>query len=135
MLLWLRILSLIGIFLSSYLLYIHYNYAYCLNPDGCIIVNTSEYAKLFGIPVAFLGLAYFVYILIQSYFQNEKIKFATLILSVIALAYGLYLSYVQYFILKEVCVFCELTKVVIFAILLIVCIERYPSLKRLVKSL
>ncbi len=135
MLLWLRILSLIGIFLSSYLLYIHYNYAYCLNPDGCIIVNTSEYAKLFGIPVAFLGLAYFVYVLVQSYLKNEKLKIATFIISIIAMSYALYLSYVEYFILKEVCEFCELTKVVMFAILLIVYIECYPSLKRLVRSL
>ena len=135
MLLWIRILSLIGIFLSSYLVYIHYNYAYCLSPDSCIIVNTSEYSEILGIPVAFLGVLYFAYTLVQSYFKNEKIKFATLLLSVVAFAYGLYLSYVQYFILKEVCIFCELTKVVIFAILLIVCIECYPSLKRLAKSL
>ena len=58
-------LSIAGLAVSSYLTYEHFTAGSTLAcPDtgvvNCFKVTTSEYSKLIGIPVALLGLAFFV---------------------------------------------------------------------------
>jgi hypothetical protein len=59
-------LTLIGIGVASYLTYIHYAGIKPLcgrNGGGCEIVQTSEYSKLAGVPVALIGLIGYLSIL------------------------------------------------------------------------
>ena len=60
------IISFIGILLSGYLTYTHYypesGSDVCIvgEEDSCSLVTTSSYAKIFGIPVAILGILWFL---------------------------------------------------------------------------
>lgn len=59
------VLCLAGLGASAYLTYEHYSSSTTLAcPDtgvvNCLKVTTSSYAKLFGVPVALLGLLFFV---------------------------------------------------------------------------
>jgi uncharacterized membrane protein len=58
-------LCLIGLALSGYLTYEHFSASTTLScpntgPINCLKVTTSSYSKVLGIPVALLGLLYFV---------------------------------------------------------------------------
>lgn len=59
------VLSIVGIGVAAYLTYEHFTAGSTLAcPDtgvvNCMKVTSSEYSKLFGIPVALLGLLFFV---------------------------------------------------------------------------
>lgn len=59
------LLSIVGIGVAAYLTYEHFTAGSTLAcPDtgvvNCLKVTSSEYSKLFGIPVALLGLLFFV---------------------------------------------------------------------------
>ena len=58
------VLAVLGIGVAGYLVYVHYADVnpVCNIAHGCHKVQTSEYAKLAGVPVALLGL--FGYIII-----------------------------------------------------------------------
>lgn len=116
------ILSIAGVLLTLYLAYLHYNFAFCLQPDACVIVSTSKYSEIFGISIAFFGTAYFLFALLEYFWKSRKFLLISIIISFIALSIGLYLTYVEIFILRAICLFCEVTKVLIFSILLIDCI-------------
>jgi uncharacterized membrane protein len=63
---WMAVLAMAGIFIASYLTLYHYGYIgslVCTNAGGCETVQTSKYAKLFGLPVATWGLGYYLTVL------------------------------------------------------------------------
>ena len=108
-------LSLLGILVSGYLIKIHFTFSsFCdLNQAlSCSTVNASDYANVLGIPVSFLGLAFYVFVFIFStlnYFLKEKYrKLSKLILvaSVVGLFFSLYLTYAEFFLIKAVCILC-----------------------------
>src|SRR5687768_15978336 len=65
---WAVVLALCGIAVSSYLTAVHYQdtLLVCTGVSDCETVQNSKYAKLFGIPVAILGLAMYVAALVMS---------------------------------------------------------------------
>lgn len=79
----------------------------------CDQVVSSDYSKLFGIPVEFLGMLYYTIIFtfhacaafIPGIF-NISAMYGILILSAIAFFFSLYLIYVQAFIIKKWCIWC-----------------------------
>lgn len=119
------IVSLAGIVVMGYLLSLHYSVeegAFCDLGEGlsCDIVNKSLYAKILGIPMSLLGMLYFIGILglcIWSYSKSTLKKIA--FLSTVFLGPSLYLSAIELFVLNNICVFCELSKVLIVGIILI----------------
>ena len=67
------VISLIGIAVATYLTYTHYAglNVVCPVSGGCETVQKSVYSKLDGIPVAVLGLAGYIWILISLAIRNE----------------------------------------------------------------
>ncbi|PIN76665.1 hypothetical protein COV17_01615 [Candidatus Woesearchaeota archaeon CG10_big_fil_rev_8_21_14_0_10_36_11] len=107
------VISLLGIFLSGYLTYTHYNPptdgSVCVigEEDSCSLVTTSVYSKIFGIPVALLGIAWFVMLgfLTITLFTNKKYAreiFSWTILGVVFVAYFIFAE-IQ---LKTICIIC-----------------------------
>ena len=97
----------------GYLLSLHFSLgetAFCNLGEGlsCDIVNKSEYAKVAGVPVSLLGLLYFVGILAAMWRRYERATLKWIIfVSIAFLGPSLYFSYIEFFVLNNVCVFCD----------------------------
>jgi len=118
----LTVFALVGIATMGYLLSLHYSSgegAFCNLGEGlsCEVVNKSVYSEVFGIPVSLFGLLYFAAIFLLVLFRREKLPHTAVVLgTVILLGPSLYLTGVEIFVLKSICVFCELGKLLMVAI-------------------
>lgn len=116
-------LSLVGAGIMAYLVYLHYaegSGAVCdLSAElSCSVVNKSEFSEIFGMPISVLGLLYFLAIAAMVLYKRWPHPFREVTLAtVFSLSFGLYLSGIEFFILDSFCLFCELSKVVMLAIL------------------
>src|SRR5437879_10949995 len=103
----LLVLTLIGIGVATYLTYIHYAGIKPLcgrNGDGCEIVQTSEYSKLAGVPVALIGLIGYVAILAALLApENESSRFAAVGLTVVGFGFSAYLTFRELFSIHHIC--------------------------------
>jgi vitamin-K-epoxide reductase (warfarin-sensitive) len=107
------VLSVAGMIVSAVSLQRHYAKSatsYCEFGEkfNCDIVNRSEYSSLLGIPVAGIGLAGYGLLLVLSTFKRLDNQTPTrLIMAVGAgLAFALYLTYVEAYVLMTWCILC-----------------------------
>lgn len=119
-------LALAGVIVSSYLTYTHFadKSIVCAGFGQCDYVNSSDYAKLAGVPVALLGLmAYatmFVVALLWRFRPQEDLwPVAFWGLALAGAGYAAYLTYVEVAVLKAICVWCVVSAVILTATLLI----------------
>ncbi len=118
------ILSLAGLGIMAYLTYIHYanlqSFCDLTQEVSCDVVTTSIYSEIFGIPVSVLGLLYFAGILALVIFSRRKEIFqAVFLVTLFALIPSLYLSFVELFFIKSICILCETSKVLMLGILIV----------------
>lgn len=106
------VISFIGFLDATYLTVQHYRGLppECSIIKGCEEVATSEYAVVLGVPVALLGVIYYLAILILSiiYLDSKKesiIKLAAL-LTIAGLGASIWFVYLQLFIIKAICIYC-----------------------------
>jgi len=123
---YLIIIAIIGALVMGYLVSLHYGSqsggAFCNLGEGfsCDVVNKSEYSEILGIPLSVLGLLYFLGALgIALWKYDEKTLKVMMFASIAFLGPSLYLTGLEIFIIKSICVFCELSKVLILTIILI----------------
>jgi uncharacterized membrane protein len=102
------VLCLIGIGVAGYLTYTHYAglKVLCLSSGGCETVQSSVYSKLDGVPVAVLGLAGYIGILISLFIRNEIGRAAGFGLALVGFLFSLYLTYRELFTIKAICQWC-----------------------------
>ncbi len=121
------VLAVVGLGVATYLTVIHYagiNPA-CTAGQSCIKVQTSQWSKLAGIPVALLGLIGYVGILGTLLIRDrEETRLATLGLTVVGFGFSAYLTYRELFSIHAICEWCA-SSAVIMTILLICAITRY----------
>jgi uncharacterized membrane protein len=124
-------LSLIGILISGYLLGIHYEtYGSICDFNevvSCTLVDQSVYSSFFGIPVSLYGLVGYSILAVISFILYKKINVnnflkkiinekSFLALSTFAVVISLYLTYMEFFVIRSICVFCVLSQVNIIII-------------------
>jgi len=136
-----KVLALLGVILSSYLIYAHFYSASGLCPpltDGtvpCDIVNKSIYAEIMGIPVAILGFFGYVMIFLFGFLLSNREVYSRrshviekyeqrlegLLTAVILVAalFTVWLNYVQFYVIKTLCIGCELSAMTIAILLLL----------------
>ena len=107
------VLSVCGIIVSSVSLQHHYaksKTAYCEIGEtfNCDIVNRSEYSSIMGIPVALIGmLGYAALAGLATVYRGRRETPALLLAgSAVGLAFALYLTYVEGYILGVWCILC-----------------------------
>jgi uncharacterized membrane protein len=102
------VLSLIGIGVAGYLTYTHYEglNVVCLSSGGCETVQKSVYSKLAGVPVAVLGLAGYIGILLSLAIRNELGRIAGFGIALIGFLFSMYLTYREIFTIKAICQWC-----------------------------
>jgi uncharacterized membrane protein len=114
-------LTLLGVGVATYLTYIHYAGIKPLcgrNGGGCEIVQTSEYSKLVGVPVALIGLIGYVAILASlAAPESENARLATVALAVVGFAFSAYLTYREIFSIHHICEWCISSFVIVWLIM------------------
>lgn len=90
---------------------------------SCSFVNSSAFSELFGIPIAVLGILYFLTIVVMMLVPLWPDPFRdAMLFTVFSLLFGLYLSGVELLVLDSFCLFCELSKL-IMAIILVLAVQ------------
>lgn len=106
------ILILIGLADAAYLSALHYYQADpgCSLITGCDAVLSSEYAVIFGIPLAYGGLVYYFTLLmgVLVYYQYETKKALQVVFGVnlLGFLFSMWLVYVQAVLLQAFCQYC-----------------------------
>jgi uncharacterized membrane protein len=107
----------------------------CSVITGCDAVLTSEYAYLFGIPLAYLGVLYYLSVLFGSalYYQTEKRLFLKAIATVVGggFLFTLWLIYLQAAVINAFCQFCLISALLttLMGILLALGVFKYDYVK------
>ena len=102
-------IALLGVAIATYLVYIHYagiKPICAAGGGGCEKVQTSDYAKLAGIPVAVLGLAGYIAILASLFVRGDLGRLAGAAIALSGFGFSVYLTYREIFTIKAICQWC-----------------------------
>lgn len=120
------VLSLAGVAVSGVSLQRHYaksatNFCDFSQKFSCDIVNRSEYSESLGIPVAGIGVAGYAILFVLSTFWKSlpETPSRLLIAALSGLAFALYLTYVEAYVLTTWCILCVGSLVIISLIALL----------------
>lgn len=122
-------LAAIGTAVSSYLTWVHYSgsLALCAGVGECEVVQTSTYSMLGGIPVALLGFAGMVAMLVVAIarlrYTDPQLDVALFAMALAATVYVAYLTYVELFVLHAVCPWCVIVAVCSISIFAVIARE------------
>ncbi|RKF44134.1 hypothetical protein BCY92_19575 [Bacillus wiedmannii] len=102
-----QIISILGFLLSVYLYIYHLSSSFFCPVDDCLKVNSSSYAQIKGVPISTLGILYYLLLHIFTYcgkkvFVIKLIKYWLLL----GLVFSLYLTYLEIFKIKAICIWC-----------------------------
>ena len=111
-----------GIVVSSFSLYHHFGTSktsFCSFGESfdCDLVNRSSYSTVLGVPVALLGILGYLLILALATVYREKAESPAMLLIATGggLAFALYLTYIEKFVLQAWCVLCLTSLTLIFS--------------------
>jgi uncharacterized membrane protein len=102
-------LTLVGLGVASYLTYVHYSgiKVLCTGHGSCAKVQTSQYSKLAGVPVALIGLIGYAAILLSLLApERETTRFATVSMTVIGFGFSAYLTGRELWSINAICEWC-----------------------------
>jgi uncharacterized membrane protein len=124
-----QVLAVIGLGVATYLTVIHYAglKPACTAGQSCIKVQTSQWSKLDGVPVALLGLIGYIGILGSLLMPDrEESRLATLGLTLVGFGFSAYLTYRELFSIHAICEWCA-SSAVILTILFVSACFRYVT--------
>jgi uncharacterized membrane protein len=115
------VLAAAGMAVSSVSLYHHYQKSKTSFCDfgqsfNCDVVNRSEYSSIAGIPVAGIGIAGYLALLLLATVYRDRRESAVVLFfgAVTGLAFALYLTYIEGFVLGAWCILCLSSLTIIF---------------------
>lgn len=128
----LLVLGILGIIDASYLTYEHY--ANIVPPctinhflpffSDCGLVLRSQYAVLFGIPIALLGLIHYIILTLViglAIITRKKFWwFISYFESLAGAVFSVYLMYLQIVIIKNICIYCTLSALNSFVLFILI---------------
>lgn len=119
------LLALIGLFVALYL-WLHalgFGGPLKCGTGGCDTVQASQYAVLFGVPVAFYGVAGYLAILVAALVAlrpaallEPKWNLLLAGLATVGVLFTAYLTYLELFVIHAICRWCVASGVVIAVI-------------------
>ena len=123
------LLSIFGLGVSVYLTITHFDkVALVCASNGtinCEKVTTSPQSVIFGIPVAMLGLVFFVPMIVLCLpaawrSSDRRIHLARLVLSITGVGMIVYLIIAELFIIKAICLWCSSVHIATFLLFVII---------------
>lgn len=123
-------LSVAGLAVAIYLTIAHYTTAAVLacSDSGlvnCAQVTTSQWSRIAGVPVAVLGLAYFVAMVplnLPAAWRSgdRRIHQARLVMAAAGMGFVLWLVYAEFLLIHAICLWCTVVHVLTFALFVLV---------------
>ncbi|HEX7307014.1 vitamin K epoxide reductase family protein [Lentzea sp.] len=117
------LLSIAGLLTSAYLTYTHFNASALLCSADAVIdcetVTTSEQSELFGVPVAFLGLAFFAFltvICLPFAWRVDALRWVRLAAAGAGVLMVVYLVAAELLIIGKICLWCTVVHVITLAL-------------------
>ena len=130
------VLSLAGAIVSGVSLQRHYAKSATSFCDfgekfNCDIVNRSEQSEVMGIPVAAIGVVGYAVLFVFSTFYRSRAEtpIRLLVAATAGLAFALYLTYVEAYVLMTWCVLCLTSLALIFLISVLAGVVRLRATK------
>jgi uncharacterized membrane protein len=124
------VLAVAGTLVAAYLTVEHFTSSTTLAcPEtgvvNCQKVTTSEQSKVFGIPVAPLGLVFFVPMLVACLpavwrDQRPAVRYGRLAFAAAGVVFVFYLLYAELFILDAICLWCTAVHAVTIALFAVI---------------
>ncbi len=134
------LLALAGLGVSAYLTYAHYNESALLGCSesglvNCQKVTTSAQSYVFGIPVAVLGLAFYVFLVPAmspwawrlarretpiARWVSDNLGIIRLVSLFAGVGFVLYLLYAELFIIGSICLYCTSVHAITFVLFVLV---------------
>lgn len=121
--------SLIGLGVAAYLAYVETQAveAVCGPVGDCNAVQTSSYAYLFGvIPIGVLGVVGYLTILavwLYARLRHDRLAqiapFVIFVMTFFGVVFSLYLTYLEPFVIRAVCIWCLISAVIMTVLLLL----------------
>jgi uncharacterized membrane protein len=111
----LAVLAMAGMGVAAYLTYGHYadQPVACAGLSGCAAVENSEYSTVIDIPVALLGtlfsaglLALVLARLARLPLTEEWAPLAAFNMTLAGVAFVAYLTYIELFVVEDICIWC-----------------------------
>jgi vitamin-K-epoxide reductase (warfarin-sensitive) len=128
------VLAFAGIVVSGVSLQRHYAKsatAFCdfSQRFSCDIVNRSEYSKIIGIPVAAIGIVGYAALFMLSTFLRGRPETPNRLLGAgtIGLAFALYLTYIEAYVLETWCILCLISLALILLINLLALLVKFKG--------
>jgi uncharacterized membrane protein len=132
------VLCVLGLAVAAYLTFEHYTSSTTLACSStgaidCLKVTTSSYAKVAGIPVALLGLVFFVAMTVLCAppawrSTNPNVRRVRLAAACAGMVSVVYLVWVELFKVDAICLWCTAVHVLTFALFALVVVEATGSL-------
>ena len=123
------LLCLAGLGVASYLTYAHYDtHIQLACPDkgviNCAQVTSSSYSKVFGIPVALLGLLFFVFMIplnlpVAWRSTSTLIRRVRMGSTVIGIGFVCWLLYAELVKIQKICLYCTSVHVLTFLLFVV----------------
>jgi uncharacterized membrane protein len=96
--------------------------AVCGPVGDCNAVQASTYARFLGVPVGVIGLVGYVAILVAWLWGragNPTARAALLGMTVVGVLFSIYLTWVELFVIRAVCLWCLSSAVIMMALMLV----------------
>lgn len=125
------ILGLLGLGIATYISIVEAGggSAVCVaGSTGCSTVAESDYAKLAGINVAFVGVFGYISILASVFVGSDLGRAAGLLFSLIGFGFSLYLTYLELFVIEAICQWCVASAIVMTALFVVSLLRAYAYL-------
>jgi uncharacterized membrane protein len=108
------VLAVLGLGVAAYLTYVHYEGVrpVCGLGGNCEKVQTSEWSKLGGVPVALLGLLGYVAILGSLFVDREEALVAGALIALVGFGFSAYLTYRELFTIDAICPWCVASAII-----------------------
>ena len=127
-------LALMGVIDASYDSYAIYTnqLLWCPPPiDGCNIVASSPYARIFGVPLGNLGVVFYLYMLglaalIAFDPFSRGLRLGALLYTAIGVSSSIFFMYVQFTFIHAFCIYCVISAVLTI-ILFIVALSHFRA--------
>ncbi|HLI00194.1 MAG TPA: vitamin K epoxide reductase family protein [Acidimicrobiales bacterium] len=123
------LLCVLGLGVAAYLTWVHYHPGLSLAcPEhgiiDCAAVTSSEYSKILGVPVALLGLLYFVGMLpLQLPWAwrsaHPWVRIGRLFASIVGVGMIVWLVYAELFLIGKICIYCTSVHVLTFLLFVV----------------
>lgn len=130
-------LSMLGLMVTTFLAYEYSQSGSIACPiagSGCDIVRKSEFSKLLGIDLPYFGIAFYLTAAFSSVWLTHSyhkiVSLARLLASFSAFAFGVYLTFLEAFVIKAYCIWCVISFIVSIIIFIFVMLEFFVKPKK-----